>query len=741
MAPEQTLGRRGVLSPGTDVYGLGAVLYELLTGRPPFRGATVLETLEQVRTREPVPVRQLQPKVPRDLETICLKCLEKEPCRRYATAGALADDLKRFEDGEPIQARTAGPVERLWRKCRRKPLAASLVAALVLTLVGGFSVSLFYWLQTLDLLYKEEEARREAEASQARILHILTNFAQLGENHSPVPNQPWEFHIAMLRQVEDHYQRLLRQRPQDPVLRQALANTYLGLEWIDDASGRHKEALTLYQATVDLWQQLVHQDGRNLAYRAGLARASYLLGRASARQYDTPHYLQALDAFRQACSQWQAVVEEQPTFTNRQGLARSLQQRGLHLWGMGRPGEAITSLEASRVLLDPLVRAKPSDRLCRTELANACRYLGELRRQDRSPNEASHYWQQAYEHYQKLVEEVPEYAVFKMFLAQCCLELMQGRAADPYYAEAVQQFEQAIEGLARQLAQDPTDGYTRTNLVQSARRLAECHLKAGQIDKAALAFGHIEQFVSQDVPAARQLEFLCLAAGQYWELRQPAAALAKARQAAALLAQDRRAAIGTVEERFQLNRYLITIARLIRQAGEPAEALRLAEQAKRLFSDLVRQAPKEHRYGFELFQAWEQVGKAYIQLDQPERAVKAWRQGIEVARRVIEQAPTIYQYRVSLGERYLGLSRHSHGKNRLAEAEAWLRELEMLRPDNADTLLTVAQELKKLAEAVGQGCSLLTPAEQAERRHYLDQSDRVATTAAELQAKNLDPRE
>ena len=138
MAPEQTVDARAI-DHRADVYALGAILYECLTGRPPFQAATVLDTLDQVRHREPVPVRQLQPSVPRDLETICLKCLEKEPQRRYATARELADDLGRFLQGEPIRARPSSLLERLTRWCQRPervPFAGRL-AILVYGVAGG----------------------------------------------------------------------------------------------------------------------------------------------------------------------------------------------------------------------------------------------------------------------------------------------------------------------------------------------------------------------------------------------------------------------------------------------------------------------------------------------------------------------------------------------------------------------------------------------------------------------------
>jgi eukaryotic-like serine/threonine-protein kinase len=141
IAPEQAEGKGRAIGPATDVYALGAILYEMLTGRPPFKGQSPLDTLRLVLAETPVAVSRLQPKVPRDLETICAHCLEKEPGKRYASALSLAEDLERFENKRPIRARRTGSGERAWRWCRRNPALAAVsalaVAAVVAALVLG----------------------------------------------------------------------------------------------------------------------------------------------------------------------------------------------------------------------------------------------------------------------------------------------------------------------------------------------------------------------------------------------------------------------------------------------------------------------------------------------------------------------------------------------------------------------------------------------------------------------------
>jgi len=188
MAPEQAAGQAKRLTTAADVYALGAILYELLTGVPPFKAETHLATMMQVLNSEPAPPSRLRPKVPRDLETICLKCLRKDRGERYATVKELVDDLRRFQAGEPIQARPVGAAGRAWRWCRRNPAVAGLQAGIAAALIAGTLVSSYFALEARRTAEQLRVALRERDEAKRKEREALQRFLSYLREHKIDPN-------------------------------------------------------------------------------------------------------------------------------------------------------------------------------------------------------------------------------------------------------------------------------------------------------------------------------------------------------------------------------------------------------------------------------------------------------------------------------------------------------------------------------------------------------------------------
>jgi tetratricopeptide (TPR) repeat protein len=292
MAPEQATGSKAV-GPAADVYALGAILYEALTGRPPLLGATALETLAMVLHDEPLPPRQLQPGVPRDLETICLKCLHKPPNKRYAIAGELAADLRRFLAGEPIHARPTPAWERAVKWVKRKPTAAALLAVIVqaalVLLIGGLA----YNKQLRKERDEAEQQRLRAETNEALAIkekeQAETNFRlALGvvdglSDHlqEAEHRRPEDLRKELLELALSYYQKFVAQRSDDPALRAASARAYLRLAQLTNELGdKQAQVLDLGKHALAIFEELHRRDPNNAAYQRGLGLACYYLGRS-----------------------------------------------------------------------------------------------------------------------------------------------------------------------------------------------------------------------------------------------------------------------------------------------------------------------------------------------------------------------------------------------------------------------------------------------------------------------------
>jgi serine/threonine protein kinase len=313
MAPEQVAanpvpsakpeeGKRAKVGPAADVYALGVILYEMLTGRPPFLGETAFDTLLQVRTLDPVPPRRLQPKVPRDLETICLKCLQKEPAQRYPDGEALAEDLRRFQAGEAIVARPLGPLGRWWRQCRRQPLAAGLAAALVLAVAGGFAAVTYQWQETR----RERDAALQANARAERNSQVvLDSFTWLVNNFQEqlrdLPGMQ-QHRQEILRIVWDGLQRVIHGYETADSADRLLGVVYWNMAEVAQARGQRTEAIHYCQQAHHIFTQ-IEKRSTGVQCRLDLANSYLRLGEAflGSRNLEEARmqYVQAMQHFQE----------------------------------------------------------------------------------------------------------------------------------------------------------------------------------------------------------------------------------------------------------------------------------------------------------------------------------------------------------------------------------------------------------------------------------------------------------
>ncbi len=275
MAPEQASGLRGAVTTASDVYGLGAILYALLAGRAPFRGDSVIETLQQVRDQAPTPPSKLRTNVPRDLEIMALNCLEKQPSRRYASALALSDDLCRWLDGRPIAARRVGPLTRGWMWCKRKPVQAGLAAALLFALVAGVAGITVAWREAvhrgnlLAFAKKETDLERDLKAKEAAKAQAINRFlidrvlVQADPSKNKVDDK-----LTVLKAFDDAASGVAGAFPGQPDveadIRMAIGDTYFGLGAYEKARMQHDGAQNLLRGQIG-----------NLAPATLNARAAY----------------------------------------------------------------------------------------------------------------------------------------------------------------------------------------------------------------------------------------------------------------------------------------------------------------------------------------------------------------------------------------------------------------------------------------------------------------------------------
>jgi tRNA A-37 threonylcarbamoyl transferase component Bud32/tetratricopeptide (TPR) repeat protein len=420
MAPEQAGASGRQIGPAADIYALGAILYELLTGRPPFQGS-FLEVLDRVRSQAPPQPSCWNPGLPRDLETICLKCLEKEPSRRYATAEALAADLQRFLEGKPIQARPVALPSQVWRWCRRKPAVAGLMAALVFVVSISFGVVVSFWWQARDSEKNAVERRRQAEAAQrnaedqrAKTVRLLAEVAVF-VSRMPRENPDQGLPMDMLIEVEAHYRNLLAKRPEDIELWQALAHACYEQSFRLSMHKQMDQARQAVRRGEQAFQQVVRL--RETGNPDELAFLSLLIGLMESHQA-LQEPAAALSIARQAAAfAARAARSTRRDLEYRFQLAKSRTTVSHLLRKMGAAGEALAQVEMARQLTGDLVREAPGDLRYTIGLRDTCYELGKIRWKLEQYDNALAAFREAVQAQRQAFDRAPEVPVHRQELS------------------------------------------------------------------------------------------------------------------------------------------------------------------------------------------------------------------------------------------------------------------------------------------------------------------------------------
>jgi serine/threonine-protein kinase len=652
MAPEQAVGKSG-LTTAADVYGLGAILYALLAGRPPFQGTSWLDTLRQVRDLEPEPVRRHSPNAPRDLETVCLKCLAKDPARRYPSAEALADDLERWLCGEPIHARPVGWRERAWKWARRRPAAAGLVATVAAVVVLVLPTLVGLYLHAEERRRAADDANQKAQAELAATRRYFAVAVQAVKECFIVVSERPELHrdgmqpvrAAVLRPALRYFQKFIEEQPDDPALQVELAWSYFGVGCIECELGDQRKSRTAFEKARDAWEdqhrqkpgdlegeyrlaltclnlaQVQRQTGqvaaawktneqattrlRSLVGRPGAnARCPSLLGHAlllaAPMQAETGQRQAAVQSLQEAVAMQTKLCAQEPgNFNYGRDLGNALVTLGhQHLLG-GRHDEAGRCLSHGCELLEELVSGNGDRRDLRVRLAEACTGLGRVRQETDGPRSAVRWFVRGRNLY---------------------TELHGNNPAVPRYQV----------GLATNLA----------NLGQAQVHLGELTKGLRTLDDALARFDRLAADGVESLDTTRVHALALMISGQ--ALRKsgkPAEALSRLEQGRALLGKllADNARVTALRADVAAGWEETAAAHLV--TGKPALALQACAEARRLREDLLKDTPEDFRCRLGLASAQVYQAAAQLLAGEAEGFATCSKQAEDVLEKLAKEVP------------------------------------------------------------------------------------------------------
>jgi tetratricopeptide (TPR) repeat protein/tRNA A-37 threonylcarbamoyl transferase component Bud32 len=587
MAPEQAQGKKSSVTTATDVYGLGAVLYWLLTGKPPFQGDSVLETLEQVKRCEPARPGSSQPGVDRDLETICLKCLQKEPARRFASAEMLAEDLERWLAGEPVRARRASSWERSRKWVRRRPALAALLA--VSALSAAALVAGLFWHNSQLQDAAEREQRQAGRATRQR------DMARRAVND-------------MYTQVAERW--LARQPRLQPVQREFL-----------------EKALRYFQEVADA-------DDAS-AERLELGRAYLRVGKI---QFAFGAHPEAEQAYRRAADLAQALAAESPGETEARGLvgqtwgalSELLVRVGDNPQAEQAAGRAITALE--QLVGEGL--ASPADQ---ARLADAYLSLGHALERSKGRVAAVGTYRKALRIREMLVGRAPADPEQQIGLASCCQDLAAALYEKQEFKLAQEALERGVLHAERAAKADPASGAYQGKLASLRLSLGIIYCKTSQpgaekllrraLDAQSRLAAEYPDFPRYREELANTYNVLAIVCDDNGRPKEAEAAYRES-----ITIKKRLAADSPAVPYYELDLVdaLNNLTELLRNAGRGAEAAQVNHDARRHAERLVKDFPGVVDHQKRLGRVHQRRAELELTAGRPGAAAAEWGRALEV---------------------------------------------------------------------------------------------------------------